>query len=64
LIEIILSQRMVIILGVAAAVLVVIGSGLRIQQKESRKRIAALSIYVGYIFFALSILFYILIGFR
>ena len=55
---------MVIILGVAAAVLVVIGSGLRIQQKESRKRIAALSIYVGYIFFGLSILVYILIGFR
>jgi len=64
LIEIILSQRMVIILGMAAAVFVVIGSGLRIQQKESRKRIATLSIYVGYIFFALSILFYILIGFR
>jgi glucose uptake protein GlcU len=62
--EIILSQRMVIILGVAAAVLVVIGSALRIQQKEGRKRIATLSIYAGYLFFALSILFYVLIGFR
>ena len=63
-IEIIFSQRMVVFLGGVAAVFVMIGSGLRIRQKESRKRIATLSIYVGYIFFALSILLYIVIGFR
>jgi hypothetical protein len=64
LIEILFTQRMVIFLGVVAAVFVMLGSGLRIRQKESRKRIATLSIYVGYIFFALSILLYIIIGFQ
>jgi hypothetical protein len=55
---------MVIFFGVVAAVFVMFGSGLRIRQKESRKRIATLVIYLGYIFFALSILLYIVIGFR
>jgi hypothetical protein len=64
LIEIILSQSMVISLGVVATVFVMIGSGLRIRRKESRKQIATLSIYLGYIFFALSIFLYIVIGFR
>jgi len=64
LIEIIFSQRIVIFFGVVAAVFVMIGSGLRIRQKESRKRIATLIIYLGYIFLALSILLYIVIGFQ
>jgi hypothetical protein len=64
LIENILTQRMVIVLGVAAAVFVMIGSGLRIRQRGSKRRIATLSIYIGYTFFALSILLYIVLGFR
>ncbi len=63
-IEIILSHRMVIVLGVAAAALVTIGSLFRIRQKEGHRKVATFCIYVGYVFFALSILFYMVIGFR
>jgi hypothetical protein len=64
LIDDILSRQMVIALGVAAALLVMIGSGLRIRQREGKKKFATLCIYIGYTFLALSILFYIVLGFR
>ncbi len=63
-IEIILSHRVVIILGVAAAALVTTGSLFRIRQKEGYRKMAAFCIYVGYVFFALSMLLYMVIGFR
>jgi hypothetical protein len=64
LIDDILSRQMVIALGVAAALLVMIGSGLRMRHRESPKRSATFFIYLGYTFFGLSILFYIILGFR
>jgi hypothetical protein len=64
LIDDILSRQMIIALGVAAALLVMIGSGLRIRRRQGKKRSATFFIYIGYTFFALSILLYIVLGFR
>jgi len=62
--DLIFSQRMVIALGTAAAVLVATGSVLRIRNRGSGGRMATIAIYSGYAFFALSILIYLVLGFR
>jgi hypothetical protein len=47
-----------------AALFVVVGTGLGIRQKGSGKWLASFCIWMGYVFFGVSVLLFIIIGFR
>jgi hypothetical protein len=62
--EIMLFSRPTVIgLGIVAAILVSVGSVLKARQSTGKSRGASVLIAVGYLFFALSVIAFIVAGF-
>ena len=58
-----LARQIVIYLGIAAALLVTIGSWLKVKYGSEKKRIVMTINYAGYVLFFLSIAIFIIAGF-
>lgn len=63
-IESLITRQAVILLGVAGAILVTLGSFLRFQHRKERRKRTTGIIYIGYFLFCLSVLIFICLGFK
>ena len=62
--SLLLTREAVILLAIIAAICAATGSWMKIKYKKGKKKAANLLNYAGYICLALSILLYILLGFK
>ncbi len=63
-IESLITRQAVIFFGVAAAILVTLGSFLRFQYRREKRKLTTAIIYIGYFLFILSLSIFIYLGFK